>query len=87
MFFQEELMALVKSSNLKEFLLKQTISNVNENKIPPYPVIEYILQCDILLKPNLQKKKKKHYVQLHDVILLFKKGKELGTFYYTRIFI
>ena len=82
-------MALVKSSNLKEFLVKQTISNVNEHKIPPYtPQREYILQCDILLKPNLRKKyKKRHYVQLHDVILLFKKGKELGTFYYTRIFI
>ena len=53
-------MALVKSSNLEEFLVKQTISNVNEHKIPPYtPQREYILQCDILLKPNFQKKKKK----------------------------
>ena len=60
MFFQEELLALVKLSNLKEFLVKQTIRNVNEHKIPLYMLQrEYIVQCDILLKPNLQKKKKK----------------------------
>ena len=58
MFSQEELLALVKLSNLKEFLVKQTIRNVNKHKIPLYMLQrEYIVQCDILLKPNLQKKK------------------------------
>ena len=59
MFSQEELLAFVKSSNLKEFLVKQTIRNVNEHKIPDLFMLqrEYIVQCDILLKPNLQKKK------------------------------
>ena len=66
MFSQKELLALVKSSNLKEFLVKQTISNVNKHKIPPYTFQrEYILQCDMLLKPNLQKKKKKQGIMFN----------------------
>ena len=38
------------------------------------------------VKYTEKKKKKRHYVKLYAVILLFKKGRELGTFYYTRIF-